>query len=97
MDVNHDELDAFIRKAKKDPEFRRAYEDAHERSTAVDVLVRAREADGLTQTDVAKRMGVTQPTISQFEVESSDPRISTLQRYARAVGLRLLLRFEVDS
>ena len=36
-------------------------------------------------------MGVRQPTVSGFETEDSDPRLSTLQRYARAVEARLRL------
>jgi DNA-binding XRE family transcriptional regulator len=92
-----DELDTFVRRAKKDPAFRRAYEDASARHGAIDSLLRAREAGGLTQAEVARRMGVKQPTVSQFETEDSDPRLSTLQRYARAVGLRVSITFEVDT
>jgi transcriptional regulator with XRE-family HTH domain len=66
-----------------------AIEDAHALQALLDELVRLRKGAGLTQTDVARLMGVRQPTVSQFETESSDPRLSTLQRYARAVGSQI--------
>ena len=51
-----------------------------------------RKAKGLTQKVIARRMGVEQPAVSQFEKTTGDPRLSTLQRYARAVECRLDFR-----
>lgn len=76
----------------QDPEFREAYEDAQALSTLRDALVKVRKVQGLNQTQVADRMGVGQPTISEFENTANDPRISTLQRYARAVSAMLELK-----
>jgi transcriptional regulator with XRE-family HTH domain len=72
-----------------DPAYRAALEDAEQLHEILDKLVKLRKALGLTQKDVADRMGVRQPTVSSFENESSDPRLSTLQRYARAVEGRI--------
>ena len=71
--------------------FRAAYEDVQERHSIVDRLVGLRHLRQLSQTAVAARMGVRQPTVSGFETEDSDPRLSTLQRYARAVEAKLRL------
>lgn len=92
-----DEFGPDLEEAKNDPEFRAAFEDADELQRLIDTLVHHRKALGLSQKDVAVRMGVRQPTISGFENEGSDPRISTLQRYARAVEARLRLRIQVPS
>jgi transcriptional regulator with XRE-family HTH domain len=90
LDVGHeDELDAYVNDALEDPAFRAAYEDAQERHSIVDRLVALRRHLSLSQKIVATRMGVRQPTVSGFETEDSDPRLSTLQRYARAVEARL--------
>jgi len=86
-----DEFESTLEDARRDPAFRAAYEDAQERHGVLDRLVSLRRALNLPQTAVAARMGVTQPTVSGFETEDSDPRLSTLQRYARAVGARLRL------
>lgn len=67
------------------PVFRAALDDAERLQEVLDKLVKLRKALGLTQSEVARRMGVRQPTVSGFETESSDPKLSSLQRYARAV------------
>lgn len=92
-----DELEPYFEQANKRPSFRAAYEDAEMLARTVDSLVSHRHACGLSQTQVAHRMGVRQPTISGFETEGSDPRLSTLQRYARAIGARIRLLVEVPT
>lgn len=49
-------------------------------------LIELRREHKLTQTDVAERMGVSQPTVAAFEHYDSNPTVATLQRYAMAVG-----------
>lgn len=49
-------------------------------------LVRAREEAGLSQTEVAERMGIDPSAVSRFESGRRDPHLSTLRRYALAVG-----------
>lgn len=80
---------AFRDRRLKNPAVKAAYDDARLRSGIVDALIRRRRLLGLTQTDVARSMGVGQPTVSGFETEGSDPRLSTLQRYARSVNASL--------
>lgn len=92
-----DELDAFLDPKRQSPKFQAAYEDATRRQEILDELVKCRVALGLTQTEVAKRMGVSQPTVSGFETESSDPRLSTLQRYARAVESTISFRMDLPA
>jgi transcriptional regulator with XRE-family HTH domain len=70
-------------------EVRAALDDAKAAERLIDCLIAAREARHLSQTKVAERMETTQPAISKFERAGGDPRLSTLQRYARAVGLKL--------
>jgi transcriptional regulator with XRE-family HTH domain len=89
-----DEFGPYLEEAKREPAFRAAFEDAEELHRLLDSLVGLRRALKLSQSAVAKRMGVGQPTVSGFETEGSDPRLSTLQRYARAVEARLRLRLE---
>lgn len=49
-------------------------------------LIALREEQGLSQQVVAERLGVTQATISAFERYDNDPKLSTIRRYAHAVG-----------
>ena len=55
-----------------------------------DALLRqARAAAGLTQAEVARRMGTSQPVVARLERPGSNPRFATLERALRATGHRL--------
>jgi transcriptional regulator with XRE-family HTH domain len=82
-------FDDFLARALQNTETRAAYEDSQARHRVIDTLIRFRNRLGFTQTEVARHMGVKQPSVSGFETEGSDPRLSTLQRYARAVDATL--------
>lgn len=75
----------------QDPAFAEAWEDLREWTDLKDRLVARRKELGLRQKDVARRVHVSQSTISEFENSSSEPHLSTLQGYARAVGLRIFM------
>lgn len=49
-------------------------------------LIRIRQESGLTQKELAGIMGVTQQAIHKLERYDSDPKASTLRRYANALG-----------
>jgi transcriptional regulator with XRE-family HTH domain len=73
----------------EDPEFLAHFEDAQLRSALLRQLLDTRNAVGLTQAEIAAVMCTTQSAISELESGAIDPRVSTLQRYARAVGSQL--------
>lgn len=52
-------------------------------------LVASRRALGVTQTEVALRMGTSQSAVARLETQRSDARVSTLERYAAALGHQL--------
>lgn len=89
--------DPFFNEVLSDPIARAAFEDAQARSELIDSLVRLRNVLKVTQAEIARRTGVTQPTVSGFETEGSDPRLSTLQRYARAVEATLVVRISMPA
>jgi DNA-binding XRE family transcriptional regulator len=70
---------------------------AREHRTMRSELVALRREAGLTQGDVAERMGVTQQAVSKFERYDSDPKLSTVRRYANAVGALVEHRVERDQ
>ncbi|MDJ1113805.1 helix-turn-helix domain-containing protein [Microbacterium dauci] len=59
-------------------------------------LIRIRREANLSQSDVAERLGVSQQAIHKLERYDADPRLSTLERYANAVGALVLHRVVVD-
>lgn len=64
-------------------------EDAEMRRALVADLVARRRAAGLSQGEVAERMGTSQPAVARLEAGQVDARMSTVQRYAAAVGARI--------
>jgi transcriptional regulator with XRE-family HTH domain len=52
-------------------------------------LVGQRRSLGLSQTEVAARMGTSQSAVARLEAVAGDVRLSTLERYAEAVGRTL--------
>ncbi len=66
-----------------------AYENASSWHGLRLALIDRRLELGLSQNDLAKRMGVTQPAISQFENVGANPRIMTLLAYAHALDVNL--------
>jgi ribosome-binding protein aMBF1 (putative translation factor) len=61
------------------------------RSLVADLVARRRAA-GMSQDEVARRMGTSQPAVARLEAGQVDARVSTVQRYAGAVGAQLHLR-----
>lgn len=59
---------------------------AARRRALADDLVSRRVALGMTQTEVAARMGTSQSAVARMEAGESDLRLSTVERYAAAVG-----------
>ncbi|MFU2053912.1 helix-turn-helix domain-containing protein [Gallibacterium anatis] len=53
------------------------------------LLVELRKKAGLTVSEVAMRMGVSQPAVSKLEKNASRASFITLQRYANACGAEL--------
>jgi ribosome-binding protein aMBF1 (putative translation factor) len=79
-----------------DPEFRAAYDTLEEEFSLVSVLIRARARAGLTQEEVARRMGTTQAVIARLEGGKVRPSTRTLERFAQATGTRLRIAFEEE-
>lgn len=61
-------------------------------STAAALVRNARRKSGLTQRELATRLGTTQTAVARLEREGSNPRLATLERTLRAAGHDLELR-----
>jgi DNA-binding XRE family transcriptional regulator len=85
---------AAIKRAT-DPAFKQAYDALETEFAALAALLEARREAGLTQADVAQRMGVSQPVLARIESSLGSrkhtPSLNTLKRYAEACGKRLVI------
>jgi len=67
-----------------------------EESALLDALLKARQEAGLTQAQVAERMGTQAPAVARLEralaTGKHSPSVATLRKYVKACGKRLVLR-----
>lgn len=76
-------------RAERDPEFGENYEVGYADFKIGVILRQAREAAGLTQDEVAQRLQTKKSAISRIENHADDVKLSTIRRYAEAVGANL--------
>ena len=87
-------LQQFKKKALAKSGVRAAYDELSEEFAFLDEVLKARTKSGLTQAEVAERMGTTQSAVARMESVNAkhSPSIATLQRYAEALGHRVEVR-----
>jgi ribosome-binding protein aMBF1 (putative translation factor) len=85
-----DELDELISsRSSRNPAFTDMVDQALRAREVLRELTQARIDQGLSQTVVAARMGSSQSVVARIERGDRDVRLSTLARYAAAVGRRV--------
>ena len=80
------------KRAERDAEFANNFEAGYADFKIGVILRQAREQAGLTQEEVARRLRTKKSAISRIENHADDVRLSTLRRYAVAVGANLQIR-----
>jgi ribosome-binding protein aMBF1 (putative translation factor) len=79
---------------RHDPVFP-GFKEMAKRRRDLSATLTARRLDlGLSQTEVAARMGTSQSAVARLEAGEADVRLSTLERYAAALGQQLDWRLE---
>lgn len=56
-----------------------------------ELIRRTRTQAGLTQADLARRAGTSQPAVARYEGDQASPAVATLERLLRAAGVELVL------
>ncbi len=83
---------AAIKRAKASSKERReGYRDAKGAFELAERVRKARESLGITQAELARRIGSTQPAIARLEAGGITPSFDTLRRIAAALGLELVV------
>ena len=77
-----------------DPKTRAEYDAVANEFEMARELIAARSRAGLTQGEVAERMGTTQSVVARLESGRQAPSMRTVQRYAQAVGARAVMHLE---
>jgi DNA-binding XRE family transcriptional regulator len=89
-------LSELVAKWEKDPEYQKARDDIPLEFLLMLEISKARARSGLTQAEIAKRMGTTQSAVARLETERL-PSLRTLKRYAEAVGAKLVVKLELGK
>ncbi|MFZ1700072.1 MAG: helix-turn-helix transcriptional regulator [Pyrinomonadaceae bacterium] len=88
------DLKKFIEEQKRlDPEFAEGYDEGYENFKIGVLLQMSREQAELTQEEVAQKMGTKKSAISRIENHADNITLSTLRKYAKALGKKV--HFEI--
>jgi len=91
----------LVKKMLKEPAVKAEYDAQAEEFALLDELLAARRRAGLTQAEVAVRMGTQTPAVARLEAgggrRQHSPSVSTLRKYADAVGCFLEIRLRPRS
>ena len=92
--MKHSEL---RKEALSNPKVKAAYDEMTPEFALLRQMLKARHKAGLSQADVAERMGTKPPAVTRLESSLSNgkhsPSLATLPKYAHAVGYELQIKF----
>jgi predicted transcriptional regulator len=84
--------DKYLDQQLADPVIRQAFEEETKLLSIGMQLAKQRKRKGLTQAELAKKMGTSTPQLSRTERRPENVNMRTLIRYAEAVGMSLDVR-----
>ena len=85
----------YLDEQMKDPEFKKAWDDLDPEFELLDSFIRAREKKGITQAELARRMGTKQPALSRLQHGGfSGATVATLKKLADALDMRLVVKLQ---
>jgi ribosome-binding protein aMBF1 (putative translation factor) len=93
MKKKHLDFNKFLTNSLKDQKIRDEYIRLQPEFMLIDALIRVRNKRGLTQKELAKRIGTKQSVISRLESGRANPSISFLKKLAGALDSQLQIKF----
>ncbi len=85
-------LKEFMARSLADPDVKREFDALEQEFAIASELIKARARAGLSQEELAKRMGTSQSAIARLESGRTLPSAKTLLRFAEATGSKVELR-----
>ena len=79
-------------RALENPKVKAEYDSLETEFALIDTLLSMRKKSGLTQEEIANKMGTQKGNISRLERGGSNPSWKTLQNYAHACGFEILMK-----
>jgi ribosome-binding protein aMBF1 (putative translation factor) len=86
-------LKTYITEQMKDPEFKKAWDALDPEFQVLKAMIKGRERTGISQAELARRIGTKQSVISRLERGAfSKATLETIKKVADALDMRLELR-----
>lgn len=82
---------------KKDPQFKKGYDALEDKYNLIGTFMEMKYESGLTQEEIAKKMGTSQPAISRFMLCNIMPSMKMILRYAKATDCKVKLTYEKSN
>ncbi|KTD48070.1 Antitoxin HigA [Legionella quinlivanii] len=90
-------IQSLKNKALKNPEVKAEYDLLEQEFALIDTLLSMRRKSGLTQEEIAKKMGTQKGNISRLEKGNGNPSWKTIQNYAHACGFEVSMKVKTMS
>lgn len=92
-DRKHLDFEVWEKEALKDPKFKTEYDKLQPEFALIRAVIDARLKKGLTQEDLAEKIGTKQSVISRLESGNANPSFAFLKRIAQALNFHLEIKF----
>ncbi|MBI9021211.1 MAG: helix-turn-helix transcriptional regulator [Verrucomicrobia bacterium] len=87
------DLKKYVNERKaRDAEFAKDFDSGYEQFKIGVMLKQARIEAGITQEELARRLNTKKTAVSRIENHAEDIKLSTLEKFAEAIGKRLMLK-----
>ncbi len=93
MKRQHLDFEIWEKEALKDPEFKAEYDKQQPEFALIQAILDARIKKGVTQKELAQRIGTKQSVISRLETGRANPSVAFLKKLAQALDSHLEIRF----
>lgn len=84
-------FESVLKESLKDPKFKKEYEKLGPKYDLIKQVIEAKTKLGLTQKEIADRMGTKQSALARFESGNINPTLNFMQKLAKALNTTLRL------
>ena len=92
-DRKHLDFEVWKKEVLKIPKVKAEYDKLQPEFAMIQAVIDARTKTGVTQKELAKRIGTKQSVISRLESGRANPSVAFLKRFAKAINASLEVRF----
>ncbi len=90
-------FDDLLREQLQNPEFRENWQRTALARAVANQMIGYRAEHSLSQSELARRLGVSQAVVGRLELGEHEPKIATLSKLARTLGLRFTIEIHPDQ